>query len=113
MNIDLSALSDEEVGIAILNVYDYRISHAELGDPALIDFVLDVDKALADAELTDKDREYLTAYTTALNGDYNPSDMAAVTDKAGELVGKSGRTIRRALQRIHTEIGRVYREGAE
>lgn len=113
MNIDLSALSDEEVGIAIINVYDYRISHAELGDPALIDFVLDVDKALADAELTDKDRMYLSAYMLALNGDYNPSDDSAVVDKAGEIVGKSGRTIRRALQRIHSEVGRTYREGAE
>lgn len=109
----LESLSGKELGKALLNVREYRPTRAEQAEPELIDLIIDLDRAITDADLSEFERNIIHVHYNVVGGDAIPGDFRNTQQQTADILGIPRRTLTYRLHRIWTRIAQAYEGGVE
>jgi len=107
--LDFNHLTNKELGRALLNVYQYRRTRADRGDPSLIDLVVDIDLAIKSANLTELEKKIIRTHYDIMGGDAIKDDYENKQQQTANYLGIHRNTVGNNLNNAWERIGRGYR----
>lgn len=107
--VDFDSLSNRDIGRVFLNLYYYRKSRAEMTDPSVVDLALDIEKAITDARLNERESDIIRVHYDIMGGDAITGDREDKQQQTANYLGIHVNTVGNNLKNVWERIGRSYR----